>query len=53
MRYKTEKDAKIVEFETVILVPKEKDPVRTYYMACGFKGGYFGMQVSRATETPQ
>lgn len=26
------------------------DPVHTYYMACGFSRGYFGMQVNSATE---
>ncbi len=26
------------------------DPVATYYMACGFARGYFGMQVNSATE---
>ncbi len=26
------------------------DPVATYYMACGFSRGYFGMQVNSATE---
>jgi len=44
-------------------VPKEKeitgfynevtgveDPVHTYYMACGFSRGYFGMQVNSRTE---
>lgn len=27
-----------------------EDPVATYYMACGFARGYFGMQVNSATE---
>ena len=27
-----------------------EDPVATYYMACGFSRGYFGMQVNSATE---
>ncbi len=27
-----------------------EDPEHTYYMACGFSGGYFGMQVNSAAE---
>ena len=30
--------------------PAVEDPVHTYYMACGFQRGYFGMQVNSPTE---
>jgi hypothetical protein len=37
-------------FYNEIEVPMGEDKLGTYYMANGFKGGYFGMQVNSATE---
>lgn len=48
LTYPTEKDAKIAAFYCE--VTGVEDPVATYYMACGFSRGYFGMQVNSATE---
>ena len=46
--YTTPQDAEITLFynETTAVM----DPVASYYMACGFARGYFGMQVNSATE---
>ena len=46
--YPTPKDAKIAMFYNEVTAVE--DPVATYYMACGFKRGYFGMQVNSAKE---
>jgi len=37
-------------FYNEITVPEKMDPVNTYYMACGFDRGYFGIQVNSPTE---
>ncbi|MCO4292410.1 DUF3472 domain-containing protein [Solitalea sp. MAHUQ-68] len=37
-------------FYSEITVPKGKDPIGSYYMANGFKEGYFGIQVNSPTE---
>jgi len=41
---------KAVGFYNELTIPKGFDPVHTYYMACGFGRGYFGMQVNSPTE---
>ena len=46
--YPTEQGAKIVKFYNEIVASEE--PVYTYYMACGFHRGYFGMQVNGPKE---
>ena len=46
--FPTEKDAKVVGFYNEV-TPTE-DPLHTYYMACGFSRGYFGIQVNSPTE---
>ena len=46
--YPAEKEAKIVAFYNEVTA--REDPVHTYYMACGFARGYFGMQVNSPTE---
>lgn len=48
LTYSTPKDAPIELFYNEATAVK--DPVATYYMACGFARGYFGMQVNSATE---
>lgn len=46
--YPIPEDAKVVKFYNEI-TPRE-EPVHSYYMACGFKRGYFGIQVNGPTE---
>ncbi len=46
--YPTPADAKITAFYNEVTAVE--DPVATYYMACGFSRGYFGMQVNSAQE---
>jgi hypothetical protein len=41
---------KTVGFYNEITVPAGADPLYTYYMACGFARGYFGIQVNSPTE---
>ena len=41
-------DSKVVMFYNEVTAVE--DPVATYYMACGFSRGYFGMQVNSLTE---
>ena len=48
LSYPTPRDAKIAAFYCE-LTPLE-DPLWTYYMACGWHRGYFGMQVNSPTE---
>lgn len=48
LAYPTPKDAEIAMFYNEVTAVE--DPVATYYMACGFSRGYFGMQVNSATE---
>jgi hypothetical protein len=37
-------------FYSELTVPPGQDPIGSYFMANGFSGGYFGMQVNSATE---
>src|SRR3569623_780629 len=46
--YPVEKGAEIALFYNEVTAVE--DPVATYYMACGFGRGYFGMQVNSPTE---
>ena len=48
LTYATPKDAPVALFYNE--VTGIADPVATYYMACGFSRGYFGMQVNSPTE---
>ncbi len=48
LSYPTPADAKIEWFYSEVTAVT--DPVATFYMACGFSRGYFGMQVNSATE---
>jgi len=48
LNYPTPKGAEIAIFYNEVAAVE--DPVATYYMACGFARGYFGMQVNSATE---
>ena len=48
LMYPVPKDANIAMFYNEVTAVD--DPVATYYMACGFSRGYFGMQVNSPTE---
>ncbi len=48
LRYPVSKDADISAFYCE--ATGVEDPIATYYMACGFQRGYFGMQVNSPTE---
>ena len=50
LRYPLNDTNKVVQFYNEITVPKGFDPVHTYYMACGFARGYFGIQVNSENE---
>lgn len=50
LNYQTPKDKNIAYYYNEITVPKGNDVIGSYYMANGFSGGYFGMQVNSATE---
>lgn len=43
-------DKTIEWFYNEVMVPAGKDIIGSYFMADGFSGGYFGMQVNSATE---
>ena len=48
LNYPVPKDAEIAAFYNEATAVD--DPIHTYYMACGFSRGYFGMQVNSPTE---
>ena len=48
LMYPMPKEAEVAMFYNEVTAVE--DPVATYYMACGFSRGYFGMQVNSATE---
>ncbi len=48
LSYATPKDTPVALFYNEVI--GVTDPVATYYMACGFARGYFGMQVNSKTE---
>lgn len=48
LRYPTDSTTLITGFYNEVVAVE--DPVTTYYMACGFARGYFGMQVNSPTE---
>ncbi len=50
LRYTVPDTVKAVSFYNEITVPVGMDPLYTYYMACGFTRGYFGIQVNSPTE---
>ena len=50
LRFPLPDSSKAIQFYNEITVPEGADPIHTYYMACGFKRGYFGMQVNSPTE---
>jgi hypothetical protein len=50
LRYPVPDNALVEWFYNEVTVPAGFDPVSTFYMANGFKRGYFGMQVNSETE---
>ena len=50
LRYPISDSNKVTQFYNEITVPKGFDPIHTYYMACGFARGYFGIQVNSEHE---
>jgi FKBP-type peptidyl-prolyl cis-trans isomerase len=41
---------KVLSFYNEITIPKGSDGLHSYFMACGFARGYFGIQVNSSTE---
>ena len=50
LKYPLEDSIKAITFYNEITVPIGADIVHSYYMACGFSRGYFGIQVNSPTE---
>ena len=50
LKYPVADSIKTVSFYNEITVPAGFDPIHTYYMACGFARGYFGIQVNSEKE---
>ena len=50
LKYPVSDSVKTVSFYNEITVPAGFDPIHTYYMACGFARGYFGIQVNSEKE---
>lgn len=48
--YDTKNHRKIVSFRCELMACEKRDPLYTYFMACGFSRGYLGMQVNSDTE---
>ncbi|MDB5209993.1 MAG: hypothetical protein JWQ30_820 [Sediminibacterium sp.] len=50
LRYPFADSIKAIAFYNEITIPAGADIVHSYYMACGFARGYFGIQVNSPTE---
>jgi FKBP-type peptidyl-prolyl cis-trans isomerase len=50
LKYPVADSIKTISFYNEITVPAGFDPIHTYYMACGFARGYFGMQLNSEKE---
>ena len=50
LRYPIDDSMKVVAFYNEITIPTGFDHLHSYYMACGFARGYFGIQVNSETE---
>lgn len=48
--YPIDDSMKVTSFYNEITIPKGADVLQSYYMACGFSRGYFGIQVNSSTE---
>ena len=50
LRYPIDDSLKVTAFYNEITIPDGFDHLHSYYMACGFARGYFGIQVNSETE---
>ena len=50
LMYPLHDSSKTVSFYNEIKIPKDADIIHSYFMACGFARGYFGMQVNGPNE---
>lgn len=50
LRYPMADSMKVISFYNEITVPAGSDVLHSYFMACGFARGYFGIQVNSLTE---
>lgn len=50
LKYPLPDSVKAIAFYNEITIPEGADIVHSYYMACGFARGYFGIQVNSPTE---
>lgn len=50
LSYETPKDKDVTWFYNEIKIPKGEDVIGSYFMANGFKDGYFGIQVNSESE---
>ncbi|WP_460557498.1 DUF3472 domain-containing protein [Ferruginibacter profundus] len=50
LMYPLDDTMKVVSFYNEVTIPKDADQLHSYFMACGFARGYFGIQVNSPTE---
>ena len=50
LRYPLHDSMKVISFYNELTIPTGSDALHSYFMACGFARGYFGMQVNRPAE---
>ena len=50
LRYPLHDSLKVVSFYNELTIPAGSDALHSYFMACGFARGYFGMQVNSPAE---
>ncbi len=50
LKYTLPNNLKAIAFYNEVTVPNNADLVHSFYMACGFSRGYFGIQVNSPTE---
>lgn len=50
LRYPLADTVKAIAFYNELTIPEGADPLYSYYMACGFARGYFGIQVNSPSE---
>ncbi len=50
LKYPVPDSIKVTSFYNEVTIPEKADVLHSYYMACGFARGYFGIQVNSAKE---
>ena len=50
LRYPLHDSMKVISFYNELTIPTGSDALHSYFMACGFARGYFGMQVNSPSE---